>query len=904
MSSRRGPKRAGGIPRPAVAIAKRSIFFTLYLGCCGTVLAPQPSFAQETTGRLEGRVLDAQGRPVESVQVRVTSPALQGQRATITDKHGDFELLELAVGEYWVRLSHIAYQPREISAVRVWLGRTTTLGEIRLEDRVHPMSEVVASARRPLLDPRSTTVGGNLVAQEYAALPVDRDYKTIAALLPHANASVLGDPVNYAGATGLENRYFVDGIDVTDPYRNATGMDLPYNFVRELQVRTGAYQAEYASSLGGTLNVVTPSGGNDRNAEVFGFLTGNGFSATPRSIPNVSSPHQSYSVYDFGFGTGGLFVRDRLWYYVAYSPSFDREDVTIPGMGDVEDRIAAQRYAAKLSWRPDERNAIVVTSIGDPKHGRDVQPPTTAPANVDPFVFDVHQGGFGVMLEGRHTLSERLLVKTTLSRSWRREDSEPESQRGRTEPFFVDSTGVAHGGGPSNRNRSTTTSGGVTGTWRSGDHVVKAGAEYSDRRLEFDNRSELLIQLSSLLYYYQRSSFRGHVGSRMPSAFVQDAWRPYRRLQLNAGLRWQGQSFVSSQDQVAQSILDEWQPRVGVAYQLGARGTQVFTASYGRYYQDLTTSPLFWYYNAGSQFFGANYDHDPRADASGADTTAFVGGGIQPRIDDLEGQHFDEFTVGYERELTPHLVLGIRGIHRRLLQGIEDGIDPVTGAVGLSNPGRGALGAFPDMTRRYLALETEARGQVGERLWLLGSYVLSRNSGNYEGLFDSRYNNPYPNTTGLYDVVDALVNADGPLPNDRTHVLKLSGSYRAVAGLTLGFAGSWQSGTPLSELGGTAFGPPYVGFIGRRGSAGRTPSVWDLDARITWAVPTRGQRWHPRLMLDFFHIASKREAVRYDEVHYSSLDAAGNEANPNPNYGKPTAFQPPMAIRLGFESAL
>jgi hypothetical protein len=57
-------------------------------------------------------------------------------------------------------------------------------------------------------------------------------------------------------------------------------------------------------------------------------------------------------------------------------------------------------------------------------------------------------------------------------------------------------------------------------------------------------------------------------------------------------------------------------------------------------------------------------------------------------------------------------------------------------------------------------------------------------------------------------------------------------------------------------------------------------------------------------MLDFFHIASKREAVRYDEVHYSSLDAAGNEANPNPNYGKPTAFQPPMAIRLGFESAL
>lgn len=45
-----------------------------------------------------------------------------------------------------------------------------------------------------------------------------------------------------------------------------------------------------------------------------------------------------------------------------------------------------------------------------------------------------------------------------------------------------------------------------------------------------------------------------------------------------------------------------------------------------------------------------------------------------------------------------------------------------------------------------------------------------------------------------------------------------------------------------------------------------------------------------------------RTAVRYDEVHYRALDSSGNEIDPNPNYGAPLAFQPPMKIRLGLEA--
>jgi hypothetical protein len=247
--------------------------------------------------------------------------------------------------------------------------------------------------------------------------------------------------------------------------------------------------------------------------------------------------------------------------------------------------------------------------------------------------------------------------------------------------------------------------------------------------------------------------------------------------------------------------------------------------------------------------------------------------------------------------------LVVRGIRRTLGQGLEDGVNLNTGEVGLSNPGRGVLRDFPRMKRNYTALEVSWQGQASRSLMFVGSYVLSRNAGNYEGLFDSRFNNPYVNATGLYDVPDILVNAYGPLPNDRTHALKLSGSYRAARGLTLGAIGVWESGTPMSELGGTAIGGMYTGYIYPRGSAGRTPSIWDLSLRASYqpSFATRGAA-RPKLMLDIFHLASQRRAVRYDEVHYRALDPSGNQTDLNPNYGMPIAFQPPMAVRLGLEA--
>lgn len=55
------------------------------------------------------------------------------------------------------------------------------------------------------------------------------------------------------------------------------------------------------------------------------------------------------------------------------------------------------------------------------------------------------------------------------------------------------------------------------------------------------------------------------------------------------------------------------------------------------------------------------------------------------------------------------------------------------------------------------------------------------------------------------------------------------------------------------------------------------------------------------MILDILHLGSPREAVLFDQHRFFNVDAEGNQINPNPNFGRALAHQPPMSLRLGFE---
>jgi hypothetical protein len=869
--------------------------------------------AQSTVGALEGRIYEGESIPIASVNVGVSGPSLQGTRGTLTGSNGRFWLAALPVGEYTITITHIAFKSVRLEHIKVELGKTTSIGAIQLIHQTVIMPDMTTMAAPLLIDPTKAENSLNLPGNTIEQLPIERNYRSAVALLPQMNASYLGDGVNMAGATGLENKYIIDGMDVTDPFRNVSGTNLPYNFVQEIEVKSGGYAAEYRSSLGGIVNVITYSGGNQVHGQLYGFFSNNRFAAEPRQ-PMTRPAKGDFGQYDMGMRLGGPIVVDKLWFSLAYNPIAENEQVRIPGLGFYQDHSITHSFAAKMTWQAGGQNNLVLTVFGDPQKRKgvgDTFGTFGTPAgfvNPDPYLEDIHRGGINVSLVGHHSISDRILLETNASRLSCQEKNVPATSRGWTESLFIDASGQWSGGVPSKSiNKSVVSSFGFKASFLHGRHSIKTGMEYRENRLAFGGNGKMVMQTGESNYFVWEnliSDLSAHkiVRNRLPGAFIQDAWQIADRLHFSAGLRWDGQYLYSSSGELAQTINDEFQPRFGVTYQPGKLNRQKLYFSYGRFYQELNTWLFLGYLNPGAKTSFLYYSTDPRQGNISPDNGFETVTSSRPELQHLEGQYYDAYTLGYEYQLSSQITIAAHGSFHTLLQGIEDGSDPVTGDWWFDNPGQGVLKQYPAMKREYKAVQLKAEKPFDGQTGFLISYVWSKTFGNYPGLFNSDYNYAFPNTNGSYDLLETMVNATGLLPNDRTHVFKFFGSCRIIKNLCAGASVLWQTGTPLSELGGSEMGPPYNRFIGDRGSRGRTPTLFDFNLRLAYAFNNlAGLDMKPRLILDLFHIASRRTPVNFEQIHYYNLDENGNNINPNPLYGLASRFQPPMTMRLGME---
>jgi len=272
---------------------------------------------------------------------------------------------------------------------------------------------------------------------------------------------------------------------------------------------------------------------------------------------------------------------------------------------------------------------------------------------------------------------------------------------------------------------------------------------------------------------------------------------------------------------------------------------------------------------------------------------------MQPEVKGLQGQYYDEFSLGYERLIWDNYKLSAQGLYRTLRQAIDDAYVVSQQTFRLGNPGEYPLQDRPEATRDYAALILSIERRGDKHFNFLASYVLSRDYGNYEGLFDASYHGGFPNVNQAFDNPDEVNYINGLIPNDRTHVFKFSGSYNFLFGLSAGISFVLQSGTPLSDYSRATYNNG-IRYLSPRGSNGRTPTIWDLGARFSYNIPTV-ELLHPRLLIDIFHVASQQEPVDINQLHYLEIDENGNPSNPNSEYGKPYRYQQPMSVRLGME---
>ena len=206
----------------------------------------------------------------------------------------------------------------------------------------------------------------------------------------------------------------------------------------------------------------------------------------------------------------------------------------------------------------------------------------------------------------------------------------------------------------------------------------------------------------------------------------------------------------------------------------------------------------------------------------------------------LEPMYQDEYILGFQKQLSDHFSLGVRGIYRDLKTAIDDNCDytalleaiyakdpnahPVYPAPGfpycrMFNPGSdaiwltdvedtGVLEEFtipgarlsPEAKRKYSAIEFFFDGNW-DKFFMQGSYTYAKSKGNTEGGVKSDIGQADTSVTQDFDYIELTVDTFGYLPNDRRHSLKLFGNYDITEEWAVGANVLVQSGRPINCLG-------------------------------------------------------------------------------------------------------
>lgn len=220
------------------------------------VLGPAPTRTAlaQGTGKISGRVTEAEtGEPLPGVNVVIVGTTL----GTTTDVEGDYFIANLAPGTYSIRASFVGFTPVTVTDVRV---SSNSSAEVDIEMQAETLElgeEVVVTAQRPLVEKDNTTSLVVMNSAEIQARPT-RDLTDVLTSLPSINVES-GEMV-FRGGTIDQVSFVLDGQRVRNPVDHSPYTRINLSSIQEMEVITGAFNAEYGEARSGVINVITKDG--------------------------------------------------------------------------------------------------------------------------------------------------------------------------------------------------------------------------------------------------------------------------------------------------------------------------------------------------------------------------------------------------------------------------------------------------------------------------------------------------------------------------------------------------------------------------------------------------------------------------------------------------------------------
>jgi len=389
------------------SVARRGLLFLAVLLCT------LPTLAQQTLGSLNGTVVDPSGAAVPGATVTATNASIGVTRTTTTQSNGFYQIFNLPIGGYVVKVTHEGFEATETKGINVQEAAAATVNATL---KVGQTTESVEVTANPLLNATDTTNGYTLDATQIQLTPLATgSFTQLAVLAPGVSAELLSNldsnaglgnqPIWANGQRDTSNTFQLNGVDSTNIFNGKSSSGSPsqrYNFgvgetssvggeygtgtsvyesngnslpspppefLQELRVNTSMYDAQQGATSGAQIDANTGTGTNSFHGQFFGAFANNSLNAAPFFFKQAylltaqqgigafpeSLANPALHRWSTGAQVGGPVLHNKLFFFLAYQHGYNSDQATglsqftVPS-GLTDDRSNSGLENALSSW--------------------------------------------------------------------------------------------------------------------------------------------------------------------------------------------------------------------------------------------------------------------------------------------------------------------------------------------------------------------------------------------------------------------------------------------------------------------------------------------------------------------------------------------------------------------------
>jgi outer membrane receptor protein involved in Fe transport len=239
-----------------------------------------------TTGKIKGKVIDAESSmPLPGVNIIVVGTTFGAS----TDENGNYTILNLSPGFYTLKFSMIGYAAYTIKDVKVSIDLTTNV-DAKLKTEVIVGEEVVVVAQKPVVRKDVSNSQMNINSKVIHNLPVQ---SVDAVLTLQAGIEQGANGILVRGGASNQTVFMVDGLSQNDERSNIPYTGVSLSSVKEVQIQTGGFNAEYGNLRSGLINVITKSGNSTKYS---GTISVGIAPPTPKHFgPSIYDPYSYFN---------------------------------------------------------------------------------------------------------------------------------------------------------------------------------------------------------------------------------------------------------------------------------------------------------------------------------------------------------------------------------------------------------------------------------------------------------------------------------------------------------------------------------------------------------------------------------------------------------------------------------